>query len=189
MSLPAFGVRGCSALSNWITAALAVSLCLFLEGCASQSSSESISGAGRTVTVAFANPDKLIDIQLTGRSRDDSLPEIQRVFTQALTREMGRFPTGTQLTLTFTEIDLAGWIPPNRGRSDVRVVSQAYPARLEFDYTLQQAVGAANLNPKGHETLTSFGDFQQFSGTQNQSLPVETSLLKTWVRKLAASSK
>lgn len=162
-------------------------LCLFTGSCASTSSSESGSGEGRTVTVAFSQPDKLIDVQLSGRSRDDSLPEIQRVFTLALKREMGRFPVGSQLTLTFTEIDLAGWIPPNRGRSDVRVVSQAYPARLEFDYTFQPPTGAASQPQKGHEMLTSFGDTPPY-GTQSQSLPIETSLLKTWVRKLPASS-
>ena len=151
----------------------------------SSSSPASKESVGAHLTTDFLQADAYADVRLSGRTRDDSLDVIETTFTRVLQQESRRFPTGSTLKVKFTEIDLAGWIPPSRG-NDVRVVSSAYPARLELDYTLSIPKGGSTVEQSDHVKLTTFSDLTWGDGSRNQPLAIESKLLKDWLRGVAA---
>lgn len=148
-------------------------------------SRNSLESSGAHLTTDFLQADAYADVRLSGRTRDDSLDFIETTFSRVLQQESRRLPTGSELKIKFTEIDLAGWIPTSRG-NDVRVVSGAYPARLEFDYTLSVPKGGLTVEQSDHVKLTTFSDLTWGDGSRNQPLAIETKLLKEWLRGVAA---
>jgi len=149
------------------------------------SSRNSLESSGAHLTTDFLQADAYADVRLSGRTRDDSLDVIETTFSRVLQQESRRLPTGSELRIKFTEIDLAGWIPPSRG-NDVRVVSGAYPARLEIDYTLSVPKGGSTVEQSDHVKLTTFSDLSWGDGSRNQPLAIESKLLKDWLRGVAA---
>ncbi len=174
-----------SALAWGALAALA----LGCGGCITSSTSSSSSHAstetsGAQLTTDYLAPDAYADIRLSGRTPGDSLDVIESTFTRVLEQQARRLPTGSTLTIKFTEIDLAGWIPPGRG-NDLRIISSAYPARLELDYTLSVPKGGTTVNQADHVQLSTFSDLTFGDTSRNQPLAVESKLLKDWLRGVA----
>jgi len=149
-------------------------------GGGSTSGQAAVSGA--IVNVQYINPQSFTDFSVQGRNLQSSTA----VFTQEVTRTLepvmrSRFP-GDMLTLRFTDIDLAGNTPARRP-SSTRIVRSTTPARLAFNYQLQNQSGQSVAS--GSQRLT---DTLRRTSTRNpgQSSPVylENRMLRRWLQSL-----
>ena len=138
--------------------------------------------SGAIVNVQYINPQSFTDFSVQGRNLQSSTA----VFTQEVTRTLepvmrSRFP-GDMLTLRFTDIDLAGNTPARRP-SSTRIVRSTTPARLAFNYQLQNQSGQSVAS--GSQRLT---DTLRRTSTRNpgQSSPVylENRMLRRWLQSL-----
>jgi hypothetical protein len=96
------------------------------------------------VRINFVQPEKFSDFRIQGRQENVSAgifrDQVSRYLSPIVAK---RFP-GDNLTLTFTDIDLAGRMDPSRTRklSNIRIDRNiASPLRLYFDYTLTDSNG------------------------------------------------
>ncbi|MBS0657912.1 MAG: DUF3016 domain-containing protein [Verrucomicrobia bacterium] len=136
--------------------------------------------ASNPITVEFVRPDRFVDVQQSGTSREMSrdvlLPDLRRFVQQEAQRFL---PPGTSLKIFITEIDDAGHISFNP-RRELRVVSQAYPARVEFNWELRDARGQVT---RGRERLVQrsgeAGERPEFLG----AMPTVKFALQQWLRQ------
>ena len=145
------------------------------------------------VTVIFSHPEKYADVRDSfgdndnARGRERYLPFIQEHLTRAGAR---RLPAGQQLTVTFSDIDLAGDFEPGRGMhfDDIRVIKDLYVPRLSFTFTLTDASGA--VLKSGERKLVELG-FQMTirSGFRDDQLRYEKAMLDDWLRREFATRK
>jgi hypothetical protein len=96
------------------------------------------------VHIRFVQPEKFSDFRIQGREENVSAGLFRDQVSSYLAPIVAkRFP-GDNLTLTFTDIDLAGRIDPSKTRklNDIRIDRNiASPLRLYFDYTLTNSNG------------------------------------------------
>src|SRR5262245_18645057 len=104
--------------------------------------SASVLAADR-VEVGFVHPEKFTD---AGRywggekSREANLAELARHIEQRAERLL---PQGQKLSVSITDLDLAGAYEPwRRGVGDVRVVRNVYPPRIDLDFRITAADGS-----------------------------------------------
>jgi hypothetical protein len=150
-------------------------------GCATHGTGGGRAVPGAVVTVQYINPQNFTDFSFQGRGVQDSTSAFTREVTQTLEPVMkSRFPA-YMLTLQFTNIDLAG--RTTVGPRTVRVVSTRHPARLSFNYVLQDKSGHSAAS--GSRTL-----FQSSSagGTRRPGpLNTETQMLRRWLQRLSVA--
>jgi len=135
------------------------------------------------VDVLFDHPENFTDVKDsfsgTEKGRDNTLALIKEYIEQRAPRYLAE---GQILTMTFTDIDLAGDFEPQRGPNftDVRIVKDIYPPRLKFTYKLTDASGA--VVKEGEEKLVNLG-FQMTSNPFNQqdALHYEKDMLDNWL--------
>lgn len=136
--------------------------------------------AGPAVVIEYVHPERFVDVQQSGTSREMSretlLPDLRR-FLQEQAEVF--LPPRASLKLFITEIDDAGHISFNP-RREVRVVSQAYPARVEFNWELRDARGQVT---RGRERLVQrageAGERPEFLG----AMPTVKFALQQWMRQ------
>lgn len=96
------------------------------------------------VRINLVQPQKFSDFHIQGRLENDSAAIFRDQISSYLSPIVAkRFP-GDTLTLTFTDIDLAGRIDPSKTRklSNIRIDRNvASPLRLYFDYSLTDSHG------------------------------------------------
>ena len=156
---------------------LAAALCV--GGCQSAPSNPHPAAPG-DVTVNFKDPEKFTDV------RDSSGGGTSQHYLDVLSKHVqetaARLLTARQkLTVTFTDIDLAGDIPP--GRTDgVRIFKSLYIPRVELNFQLRDASSAVILEGDRHlidmnfqRTITPVGQYD--------ALSYDKQLLTDWVRK------
>ena len=101
------------------------------------------------VHIRFVQPENFSDFRIQGRQENVSAGLFRDQVSSYLAPIVAkRFP-GDNLTLTFTNIDLAGRIDPSKTRklSDIRIDRNiASPLRLYFDYTLTNSNGKILAN-------------------------------------------
>ncbi|MBI5382086.1 MAG: DUF3016 domain-containing protein [Opitutae bacterium] len=135
------------------------------------------------VTVVFDHPENFTDVKQdfvgTERGRDDNLAMI-RSFLEERGEEL--LPAGQKLTLTFTDIDLAGDYNEWRGPSwqDVRVVKDLYPPRFVFTFKLIDADGRVLKQDK--VDLLDMAFMMRRTTGQQESLHYEKDILGDWLR-------
>ena len=134
---------------------------------------------GAVVTVQYINPQNFADFIVQGS-------DVQSTFTREVIQTLepvmkSRFPD-YRLTLQFTNIDLAG--RSNLvGPRTVRVVRTHHPARLWFNYVLQDKSGHSAAT--GSRTLV---ESSPAGGTRRPgSLNTETQMLRRWLRGLSVA--
>jgi hypothetical protein len=139
------------------------------------------------VTVVFESPEKFTDLKdgMTDfeneRGRERFLPFIREHLEK---RGAKILPEGQKLTVTFTDIDLAGDFEAWHGMAfqDVRIVKSVYVPRLAFSYTLTDAGG--QVLKQGERRLID-GGFQMrgTSAFDSDSLRYEKGMLDDWLRQ------
>jgi hypothetical protein len=147
---------------------------------------------GKRVTVIFEHPEKFVDVKDNStdfeneRGREEVLPRLQEYLEKQAEKLLA---PGQQLTVIFTDIDLAGDFEPWHSiqMRDVRIVRDRYPPRVAFRFALTDAAG--KTVKEGERRLLD-GGFMLGSSTSNpDSLRYEKGMLNDWLRKEFASRK
>jgi hypothetical protein len=141
------------------------------------------------VTIQFVQPEKFTDFSIYGRdsrwSASYFASEISGDLKPALKR---KFP-GSKLTLRFTDIDLAGSSRTSRrGGRDVRVVrGEMTPARMSFEFLLQDGTGRTLANGSARITDTSHHSSLLRSQSSSKPLYYEKRMLGKWLKSVKVS--
>jgi len=143
------------------------------------------------VEVLFDHPEKFTDVKDSFMGTDKGRDSYLALFKEYLEQRAPRYlADGQTLTITFTDIDLAGDFEPQRGPnfSDVRIVKDIYPPRLKFSYKVVDASGA--VVKEGQEKLVDLS-FQMTSSPIDQQDPLhyEKSMLNDWLHSQFAHPK
>lgn len=140
--------------------------------------------AASRVTVVFDHPEKYTDLKDSWsdseneRGRDRYLPPLREYLEQTLAN---RLPAGQQLTMTFTDIDLAGDFEPWRGIQfeDVRIIKDIYAPRMNFTFKVTDAGGA--VVKSGERKLLDLGFmFNITPAFRDDPLRYEKAMLDSW---------
>ncbi|MBV9875654.1 MAG: DUF3016 domain-containing protein [Verrucomicrobia bacterium] len=150
-------------------------------GCATQGTGGGGAVASAVVTVQYTNPQSFTDFRVQGRDVQYSTSTFTGEVTRTLEPVMASQFPGYRLTLQFTNIDLAG--QRTTGPRSVRVVRTRHPARLSFNYVLQDKSGKAAASGSRTLVQTSTARGPSASGT----VGAETQMLQRWLRGLSVT--
>jgi Protein of unknown function (DUF3016) len=162
-------------------ASCAIGLLVGGMGCATQGTGGGGAVAGAVVTVQYINPQNFTDFSVQGRDVQSSTSTFTREVTRTLEPVMNSQFPGYVLTLRFTNIDLAG--RTTAGPRPVRVVQTRHPARLSFNYVLQDKSGHSAAS--GSRTLVQSS--ARTSTGRPGTLDTETQMLRRWLRGLSVA--
>lgn len=111
---------------------------------------------------------------------DDYLAPLKAYIAERASRILA---PGQQLNIEVTDVDLAGEYEPWRGPqlSDVRVVRDIYPPRIDLNFTLNGADG--KVLRQGSRKLRDPAFLSRSGPTDQGSLRYEKSLIDSWLRK------
>lgn len=137
------------------------------------------------VEVNYDHPENFTDLKdaymPTDKGQQAYMEEIREYVQKTAGR---RLPDGQKLSITFTDIDMAGDFEPWRGPSatDVRIVKAIYVPRMKFTYRVTDANGGVVKD--GSANITDL-NFQMNSATMldtSDPLRYEKRLLDDWIR-------
>jgi len=134
------------------------------------------------LTVNFPGWEKYTDIKDYFSPTDKGEQAILDELHRALDYDAGHLvPDGDHLTMTFSDIDLAGDFEPNRGPNweDVRIVKDIYPPRFAFTWSLTDASGRV-IN-SGQENLTDLDFMQRLTIDTTDRLHYDKAVLNDWM--------
>jgi hypothetical protein len=154
-------------------------------GCA-VSTSDAVKTPPRTV-VTFDHPENFTDVKdasvPTDRGRDAILSRIREFL---VSRADPLLPEGYKLSITFTDIDLAGKFEPWHSAimsDEVRFIRPIYPPAFKFTYSVSDASG--RVVKSGTENIKDL-NFQMRlidpTATATDSLAYEKDILGEWAR-------
>lgn len=134
--------------------------------------------------VTFFEPQRFTDVgerfNDTDRNRDYILGELR---THLQERAQLYVPAGQKLSVTITDVDLAGEFEPWRGpaAADVRIVKEIYAPRIKLSFRLTDANG--EVIKQGNRELTNL-NFLMTAPPTLLSDPYrhDKALLEDWVR-------
>lgn len=137
------------------------------------------------ITIVYENSLEFTDFKDSYHSNERMVAGLEEEFNRYLKRTAaGILPEGQSLTITFTDIDMAGDFEPWRGLDahDIRIIKPIYPPRIKFTYTVTDAGGA--VVQEGEERLSDLS-FQITLGiNRNDVFFYEQELMRSWMRKL-----
>ncbi|MGC4072763.1 MAG: DUF3016 domain-containing protein [Nibricoccus sp.] len=147
--------------------------------------------ADARVEVVYVNPEKFTDVKTSEigleRDRDHILAQIKDFLVERATKQV---PEGQKLVISISDIDLAGDFEPWRGPqfTDVRVVKDLYPPRVNLSFKLTDASGT--VVEEGERQLRDLS-FQMTAtpAFSSDSLRYEKALLDNWLRDEFPKSK
>ena len=145
--------------------------------------------AGEAV-VEWKSPEKYTDI----RSGDQSAKSMRNSVAESLGGEFSelaaQLPAGYRLSVTVTDLDLAGEVDPipMRQMNEVRVLKDIYFPRMIFDYQLKDARGAVLQG----QTDVELKDMQYLSSMRttrsSESFYAERKMIRDWFSKQITAS-
>ena len=137
-------------------------------------------GGSPHVDVKFAEPEKFTDVRHDSTSTGYDAGYLSELVTFLERQAPARVAPNGRLTITFTDIDLAGEFEPwHEGRwADVRIVKTLYPARLHFRFVLTDPSGAVIRS--GERELSDLS-FTRLPGLAPDRLRFEKGLLDDWL--------
>lgn len=134
------------------------------------------------VEVNFTDPENFTDVKDssfgTEKGREAVLSEIREYITKRANKLL---PAGQKLTITFSDIDLAGEYEPWRGprADDIRIVKDIYPPRFKFTYKVTDAAGA--VVKEGQENLFDLAFTMRLTIDRQDPLRYEKDILNEWM--------
>lgn len=133
------------------------------------------------VTVNFQDQNKFTDVRdsVNGQTSQYYLDELSKYVKETAARSL---TAGEKLTVTFTDIDLAGDIPPGQ-INDIRIIKDIYLPRMTLNFKLQDAAGVTIK--EGERRLTDLNYQQSISPLTNSNEPLryDKALLNTWIKR------
>jgi hypothetical protein len=132
----------------------------------------------------FVDPARFTDFRLDRWRGGPQVERLAQELREFLGRESPRYlPAGSKLTVTFTDIDMAGeyeaW--QRAGAGDVRIVRDLYPSRMSFAFTL--ADGAGKVVQEGSRRLVSAMVLGPTTRAGDGPLRHEKALLHEWLAR------
>jgi hypothetical protein len=132
--------------------------------------------------VIFFEPERFTDVadsyMHTDKGRDAILGQIREFVEQRAARFVSE---GQKLSVTFTDIDLAGDFEPWRGlqSQDIRIVKDIYPPRMTLSFKLTDADGT--VIKQGERKLTDLSFMMNIDSINSTDpLHYEKTLLNDW---------
>ena len=162
---------------------------LVLTGAGAVRALDPVKGPSR-VEVIFFEPEKFTDVRDSymgsDKGRDATLAELKDYLERRAVRGLG---PGQKLSVTITDVDLAGDFEPWRGGQwgDVRIVKDIYPPRISLAFRLTEADGA--VVKEGKRELRDLSFLMKLSIDRNDSLRHEKALLDDWLSTEFRSEK
>ena len=165
-----------------------VSLAAFAVSCANM---EGVGGGGGTVDVNFEAPDQFTDMgrmYASGRGADPGYLEELRQHIQRVGSD--RLPAGYSLSLTITDVDMAGQFEPERGPqfTDIRMVRSIYPPRIRLNYRLTDPNGAVRSEGERRLSDQSF-DWKVTPVDRQDPLRHEKALIDDFLSDIAREAR
>jgi hypothetical protein len=134
--------------------------------------------------VVFDHPQTYADIKDYYNPTDKGEESILRRLRTFLVKDTeALLPEGCTLTITFSDIDLAGGFEPWRGVKwqEVRIYSENYPPTFTFSFSVTDASG--RVLRQGNETLRD-GSYLQHEPTDTlDTLRYDKDVLDAWARR------
>ncbi|APV51076.1 hypothetical protein BWI17_16120 [Betaproteobacteria bacterium GR16-43] len=138
------------------------------------------------VVVKFTDLSKFSDFRNSVAPGPREREGLAGILQRYLEREGAeRIPPNTRLLVTITDVDMAGEF--RLGSSDVRVIREIYPPRIELDFKLVRADGGTEK--EGHRELRDSTFMWGSSPMSNESMRYEKELLDGWLRREFAPPK
>lgn len=176
-------VRSCLALAGLLF------VCTYACNAVQAASSDNATHA--RVNVTWTDPAKFDELRFGHQFRQPKpevwLGEFRKVLVQSGDREL---PTGQHLSVTITDVKLAGDFEPWRGPfyDDVRVVKSIYPPRVKLSFTLTDSNG--NVLESGDRELRDLAFLNRGTSiTRNEPYRYEKRMLKDWIKREFANDK
>lgn len=135
------------------------------------------------VEVAYTDPEKFTDAADGQRGsdygRDGNLAELRDYLVQ---RASIYVPEGQKLSITVTDVDLAGEIEPWRSpqMQDTRIIKDLYPPRIDLSFKLLDASGA--VIKEGKRELRDLSYTMKIYPNRSDRRVYEKALLDDWLR-------
>lgn len=134
--------------------------------------------------VAFLEPSKFTDVRDSHMGSDpERTGYLEQLREHIVARARYHVPAGHRLSVTFTDIDMAGDFEPWHGPrwDDIRVVKDIYPPRMELAFRLVDAEG--NVVKEGRRELRDLAFMMKINmAGRSDPLRHEKALLDDWLR-------
>lgn len=133
--------------------------------------------------VTFVKPEEFTDAADAERGsdwgRDGNLQELKEFIQERANRLVSE---GQKLTVSITDVDLAGEIEPWRSSQmrDARIVKEIYPPRIDLSFKLTDASGA--VVKEGTRHLTNLTFMMNLYPNRSDPRVYEKGLLDDWMR-------
>jgi len=158
----------------------ALAMLISSAGLPTQGMAAGSTGVSAPVRIQYVKPQGFTDFSIHQRDIGYSASYFTKEVTRSLEPVMNsRFP-GNVLTLQFTNIDLAG--SGTRGSRSVQVVRSHTPARVAFNYQLQDQSGRSIAS--GSQSLVNDVTFGRTNAPRSGPVSAETRMLQTWLKGL-----
>ena len=134
--------------------------------------------------VVFFHPEKFADVKDDNVGSEKGRDAILGLIRDYVVQQSAYYvPAGQKLTVTVTDVDLAGDFEPWRGPNamDVRIIKDIYPPRVDLAYTLTDASG--KVLKEGKRQLRDLAFNMKLSINTNDPLRHEKALLDDWFRR------
>lgn len=160
---------------------IALSVVFFLAGAAGVFAAKD-KPAPRT-EVTFSEPEKFTDAadgpRGTDSGRDQNLEELRNYIVEHAQRYVAE---GQKLSVTITDVDLAGEVEPwrNPSGSDIRFVKPIYSPKIDLTFRLTDASGA--VVKEGKRQLRDMSFDMKLRVDRNDPRVYEKGLLDDWIR-------
>ncbi|QIZ78629.1 DUF3016 domain-containing protein [Ferrimonas lipolytica] len=138
------------------------------------------------VTVVWQEPENYRDVDATSgvqsRYQNHVFAKLGKHMQEQITPKL---QTGEKITVTVTDLDLAGDVRPTFGATtnDIRVVKSVYPPMIHFTYQLNNGDGEVLQQQKVELRDMSF-DSGGLQRNRHESLHYEMNMLDDWVKKI-----
>lgn len=133
--------------------------------------------------VNFFEPKKFTDVKDTSNGDYERTTYLDQIRDHLLEQAKYFVPEGHLLSVTFTDIDMAGDFEPWRGPrfDDIRIVKDIYPPRLVFSFRLTDAEG--NVVKEGKRDLRDLAFLMKITmAFRDDSVRHEKAMLDDWLR-------
>jgi hypothetical protein len=136
------------------------------------------------VEVVYVSPEKFTDLKDSDMNADHGRDSYLALIREFLVERGEKYvPEGQKLVVTISDIDMAGDFEPWRGprASDVRVVKDIYPPRVNLSFKLIDAADA--VIKEGEKQLRDLSfQMSAMPSFSHDSLRYEKALLENWLR-------
>jgi len=165
------------------TTRVLLTLTLALAGAGAMRAFDPAKGVAQT-EVTFFEPKNFTDVRDSAMDSSDSFRDATLAELKTyLVRQANRYLTpGQKLTITVTDVHLAGDFEPWRGPrwDDVRIVKDIYPPRIALSFQLTDADG--QIVREGKRELTDLAFMMKMTmAFQDDPLRHEKALLDDWL--------